>query len=518
MTNFTKSYLLCSFLLIFSFGNKTNAQNCPSPNQFTSINGKDIKSTMGNGGSVFGYSIDEFYGIIAPIPTTGIPTISSLTNQHIWIGSQESNGDLKLSVTTPNKNDFSAGPILIENNPPTLDCENYNKIWKVTGEEIILHVADFEDNGIIDQPIPSIYSYPGFQNPFFFDWNGFSLPNSNQEMAPFFDQNTDGIYNPTDGDFPLPEALTENNIPLEMAWSVSNDADNNFIDSGVDSLMIELHSTMWTLYCDNDSLLDNAIFTSQKIINRGSQDLNSVSVGYSSKTSVGCPYDDFIASIPDLNTYYQYNIDQLDGTTGCSCIDGFTTYCDVIPAQAITFLNQEMSSFMFHGENPDQNLPYSNPPELPIDFWNLMNSQWTGTPLTFGEDGINNANPTTKFAFPEYPFESTGWSMTQNSQFFHYFEVGHLSSIASVEIENLSPGESERIDMVYTFHRPFNQYSGRGLDLIYENVPLLQQKYDNDFDLNCGFTVGTHDENLNSNSIQIFPNPCLLYTSDAADE
>lgn len=499
--------IFITILFFIFFGKNNNAQDCPNSNQVVTINGVRNMSTMGNGGSVFGTDLNYFTGIIAPVPSPGFPEVVSISNQNIWIGSQSSNGSLKLSVLSPFQNDFAAGPIFIENTPPTIECIFYNKIWKVTGEEITLHISDFNDNGIIDQPIENIYNYPGSQNPFFFFWNGFNLPNTNQPMAPFFDQNGDGTYNPEEGDFPLPEGVSEQNIPLEMAWTVSNDVEDNFIDSAVDSLMIELQSTMWTFFCEEDPLLDLSIFTSQKIINHGNQTLDSVKVGYSSRSSLGCSIDDYVGCIPEQNTFYHYNQDSLDGSTGCSCVGGVPTYCQVPPVQSITFLNQEMSSFIFHGQNGDQNYPFSNLPELPIDFWNLMNSQWSESPLTFGENGINNTNPITNFAFPDHPIDPQGWSMNNNDTLLASNNLGYLHSIASISIGDIPPGASERIDMVYTFYQSDSLDNLETINLVYENTPLLQQKHDNNYDLNCGIIVSNMDQKSANHLIEIFPNP-----------
>lgn len=503
-----KLYLCIIVLTFFSFGKNTSAQSCPNPNVSVDLYGKNLKFNSGNGGSVFGINFNSFSGVVAPLAPAGLPEVSPIKNQFVWIGSQNSNDDLKLSVATYYENDFSASPAFIENNPPTFECLFYNQIWKVTGEEIALHLSDFNDNGTVDQPIENVYAYPGSQNPFFLDWNGFDLPNTTQEMAPFFDQNNDGIYNPAEGDFPLPEGVSEMNIPMEMAWSVSNDAQDNYEDSGVDSLMIELHSTMWSFFCEDDPLLDYSIFHSHKIINRGDELLDSVVVGYSARTNLGCQVDDFIGCIPEQNTYYHYNRDEFDGSVGCICSGGVATYCGSPPVQAISFLNREMSSFMFHYEDNNQGSPYSNRPELPFDFWNLMNSQWTGTPLTFGENGINPANPTTNFAFPDHPNDPQGWSMiTSDSLLPASNTSAPLNSIASISIGDLAPGQSERIDMVYTFYSSDSLNNLESVNLVYENTPLLQQKHDNNYDLNCGVTVSTEDVFFEENEIQIFPNP-----------
>lgn len=125
------------FFISLLFISNTIAQDCPIPNQQVTLDGKEIKFTSGNGGVIFGYNTSSFNGIVAPFNPPGIPNALSLNDQFIWIGSQNSAGDLKLSVTTNYENDFFPGPIFIENTPATFDCENYNKIWVVEGEEIV---------------------------------------------------------------------------------------------------------------------------------------------------------------------------------------------------------------------------------------------------------------------------------------------------------------------------------------------------------------------------------------------
>ena len=142
-------------------------------------------------------------------------------------------------------------------------------MWEVYGYEIEQHIKDFEDDGIINNAIPNIYGYPGHQNFFFEYYNGFSLPNTSHGLAPFFDNDNDGNYNPTAGDYPLPDSVDPSIIPGHIIWGIFNDGGTNHTSSGGLPLNAEIHQTFWSFYCDDNEHLNNSIFASYKIINKG---------------------------------------------------------------------------------------------------------------------------------------------------------------------------------------------------------------------------------------------------------
>jgi len=99
----------------------------------------------------------------------------------------------------------------------SLNCARWNKLWKVAGTDIRIraHLAEIQQHGTPLIRRAAIYNYPATGNPHFNNYHDFVLPDS-PALAPFYDANSDAIYNPDDGDYPLPADVFPTTIPTEM--------------------------------------------------------------------------------------------------------------------------------------------------------------------------------------------------------------------------------------------------------------------------------------------------------------
>ena len=250
------------------------------------------------------------------------------------------------------------------------------------------------------------------------------------------------------------------------------------------------------MYCTDNELLDNTIFTSHKVTNASTETLDSMYMGLWTDIDLGCYTDDFIGCIPTMNTFYGYNQDPQDGTTGCQCDQGVPTFCDDVPTQAITFLNKDMSSFM--------PLSFATCPSDPISavqFYNILNGLYAnGDPITIGGNGCQGTEPT-KFPFPDNPNDSQGWSMFTASINIPF---GDIRSLANTYVGSLPPGGSTTLEIGYSFHQDANLDHLEIVDEMYNQIPNLQLQYDNKFQNDCALDnciedcVWTGDANRDS--------------------
>ena len=458
----TTTFLLILFLMV-CFWKKTNAQDCEYPSNKRYLEGNNISAIIRTNGSLFWDLSDA--GFIAPNNNSQFDW-TSIFAAGIVLGAIDTQGNLRTSYASSS---YAAGPL----NGSSEDCFNFDQLWEVTGSDIQQHISDFEDNGTIDNPIHNIYAYPGRQNPFFENANGFSLPDQSQGYAPFFDENGDGIYNPEDGDFPLPESVDKQTIPSHMIWGLFNDASPI---SASAPLNVDVQLTAWAMYCTDNQLLNNTVFTSHKIINTGTETLDSMFVSLYMDMDIGCGTDDYIGCIPDFNTFYGYNRDSTDGSSGCYCDGGLPTYCNEVPTQAITFLNQDLSSFV-----PISSFNCTSLPSNDQNFYNLLNGLYSdGTPMTVGGIGCQGTD-VTKFAFPDNPNDPQGWSMLTTNN----FPLSDFKSMANVSVGSLPPGASTTLDIGYSFHQDENYDHLEIVDEMYNQIPILQQLYDDRFQNNC---------------------------------
>ncbi|MFK7775641.1 MAG: T9SS type A sorting domain-containing protein, partial [Saprospiraceae bacterium] len=264
-------------------------------------------------------------------------------------------------------------------------------------------------------------------------------------------------------------------------------------------LRVEIQLTAWAFSCTDNMILNNSVFTSHKIINRAQDFLDSTYVGMFLDFDLGCYTDDYVGCIPNLNTFYAYNSDPIDGDQVGGC-PNIPFYDDNPPVQAVTYLNKTMSSFT---TAKPAGVPNTSS-NFPASYFNLISGSWdNGQPLTQGGNGSNSggqAQPIS-FIFPDNPNDANGWSMTTES-----IPDGDFKAISSVYIDEMLSGAVETIDMAYTFYRDETLNHLETVDLVYQFTPQLQQMYDSKFEMACD-DLYLPNENLEEANFQIFPNP-----------
>ncbi len=449
----------------------------------TVFHANEIRTVFAAGGSMFwdGENNGEYL-----VPYQDETSPGTIFNGNLWLGTLD-NGQLRVATQTYGINggyfDFFPGPL----NPATglpfseADLQHFNKIWTVDRFELEQHIADYGDNSTIDNPIPSIIGWPGSRNPYFNTINGFKMPEMPDGAAPFFDRNGDGIYNPFQGDYPLPEGVSPGELPEQMVWQVYNDAAGEHGESGGLPLGFEIHLTAWAFRCYENPLLNQTLFVSQKIINRSGRDYSDVYIGQWSDMDIGCHQDDYSGCAPSLNAYFDYNAGPID-ILHCN---NMASYGEFPPVQAITFLNQKMAGFQVMN-----NAGFNNPmvgmtdPYTDIEFYRCLTGKWKdGTPLTVGgsgyEQGMSNLQ-TTKFAFPDNPNDPAGWSQyVEGLPFFDVRQVG------TVHIDTFKNSEVKKIDLAFSTHFDPKLNHVEQVSLIYDEVPKIKNWYATGFKGTC---------------------------------
>ncbi|MEO1436046.1 MAG: hypothetical protein AAFV80_10955, partial [Bacteroidota bacterium] len=212
------------FLLssLFFLMKTSQAQNCNAPSAYTLFGNEFMRVALLNGGDAF-WNLDAGQYFI-PYEVEAIDRPTPVFAGSIWLGGMDPGGNLRMAAQTYRQtgNDFWPGPLDQNGQTHPDNCTNFDQIWKVDQFEIEAHLADWEDNSLIDGPIADAVLYwPGRNNPYFEIEQGFILPD--QDLAPFFDRNNDGLYDPLGGDYPVFEQQNPNAVPRAMAWMVFND-------------------------------------------------------------------------------------------------------------------------------------------------------------------------------------------------------------------------------------------------------------------------------------------------------
>ncbi|MEZ4920453.1 MAG: hypothetical protein R2792_15225, partial [Saprospiraceae bacterium] len=364
---------------------------------------------------------------------------------------------------------FNPGPLNPAGNQIDSNCVFWDRSWSVQAFELQQHHADWLD-GTLDSPAPAILAWPGKGNPYFETIHGFPLPN--QDLAPFYDYNNDGVYNPLDGDFPHPNGVDPDFEIGQLVWNISNDkVEPNTIQSNPPGL--EYQFTYWAPAClDTASVLANAVFIYTKISNKSTQTFDSLLVGRMNDISLGAWGDDYFGTDSLRSTIFVYNSDSLDGYPG-----GPTkNFGNRPPVFSSTLLNHPLHacgafwrgafcdgpSFLYNVDTPEE-------------IFNVMNGRWkNGLPITYGSTGLIASNPPTRYLFSGDPLDPYAWSMYSE-------QIGCISEwipVSSTYLGTLAPGESKELHMTFAYHKGAENSHLENIPLMRDQVDELRQYYD----------------------------------------
>jgi len=312
-----------------------------------------------------------------------------------WIGGVDPAGNVLISIGTgsPTGSDFISG---------FMGQTGYNRIWRVTKADILAHRADFEDNGVVDNPIAAVMDWP---KPMMAE----IIPGQGEQpvaLAPFEDVNFNGLYEPEFGDYPAaPEKFADRlAIPDEIVFFTYNDSTPHAHSKG-HSLKMQIFCTLFAYNCPEDTDLRNTIFADYRFWSRRFERVDSLYLGFLLDFQVGNANDDYMGSAN--YAFYGYNGDAIDE-------NGFL---DNPPIVSATSVYRPLNNFGIDAK-PVFTPIYPAPvgatyPVLPAEFYAYLTGRFSDkTPLTAEGNGYNpgSGNPPLCCAFPDDPTDSWGWS------------------------------------------------------------------------------------------------------------
>lgn len=447
---------------------------CEPPENMTDLFGNDIQARITTGGDLFWDGNDARFRITS---APGMP--STIFAEGLWLGGVDPAGNLKVSAQTygraSGESDYFPGPLLNGGTSDADACINWDRTWSVRRHEIEAHIADFEDNGTVDAPLPAILEWPGKGNPYFEEAFGFSLPNDEHGLAPFADTDGDGLYDPMAGDYPALEEVAV--TPEQIIWSVFNDAGDVPGQSSGNPLNMEIQRTSWAVSCGG-SVLDRTVFIQYQLINRGVEPLDSLQFSIWTDFDLGCYTDDYIGSVPEQNAFFVYNQGNTDQTP---CPFGVPSFGDNPPVQSTVILSHPLSSYIYYNSGAVDGPPGTTSPSGLLDFYRYMNGTWRdGTPMTVGGSGYMSSAEETTFAFHDDPNDAEGWSMlTEN------LATGDFRGIGGVQLGLLEPNASVQVATARLYTRvPGNDFL-ENVSAMYGELDALHEAYDNGFENAC---------------------------------
>lgn len=441
-------------------------EDCTAATNQTDQNINNVRARLLTGGDVWWDpgAGEGRYIVPAPPVGSGLNEVSSIFAGAVWLGGLDPAGNLKVAATdyrTGGNLDFYPGPLDPETGLTDLAiCQEWDRFFEVLSTEIDESIRGYEAANLLgeaydEDEIPDNVKYwPGNGNPFFFENFGFDLPNTGAgSLGAYWDEDQDGNYDPTKGDFPVidirgcePDNRNEAKelIPDEMIFWIYNDAGGPHTLTMGTAINMEVQVQSFA-YATNDEINDMT-FQRYKLINRASSDIQETYFAMWVDPDLGCFDDDYSGCDVERSLAYTYNQDALDGTIAGSCdCGGIPTYCDEVPlvgtdyfrgptaprilsepgvgelhvvnigdefdpnrfsiGDTIFLLNQElgdlnppdirvqlgMSSFIYYNNAGIGTNPNQTvDPAMADEFYNYLRGIWRdGTPLTLGGTGFN---------------------------------------------------------------------------------------------------------------------------------
>lgn len=426
----------------------------------------------------------NFYDGSSGIPTFEYPKDSgkfTIFCSALWIGGKNQ-GNLHLAGERYHGNgrDYYPGPVM---NPTLYATEviNWNKVWKINKSEIDFHIAHWNDVGYT---VPaSISQWPVYANP--------SL-GINYFLAPFKDVDGDTAYIPSNGDYP--------DIRGDQAiYFIFNDSVYQHTETGGKRLGVEVHAMAYAY--DTDSLLTKTVFMNYLVYNRSNRVYDSLYMGLFTDIDIGYAQDDYIGCDTTIATYFGYNGDSIDGSGQP------IAYGNNPPVQAITFLNQNLNSFVALNNTGGSQM--ITDPDVAPEYYSLMSNNFCLDTASFTW-GMGHPGPLyaycSKYMFPGYP---------NDSSLFCEYGLGNSPydrrGVGFTGPMTLLPGQYVAFDAAYiTVDSGFAKSSGfPNVDNMLATVPLIRDYFDNNFPQDGNdLALGIESDNYNIPSqFNVYPNP-----------
>lgn len=215
---------------------------------------------------------------------------SPLYANGLWITGIDTNdwSDYVCATTYSCAGDYVPGPLTVDGQFRS-DLETrraFNRVWTVTRDEIDDFIANI---GSPDYSIPeNILSWPG---------NG--TEGYAEQLAPYYDADSDGVYDPHHGDYPL----IRGDI---MAFSIFNDVTVAYYTGSL-AMGFEIHMSAYAFDEPEDTSLNNTIFLSYKIHNRTNRVYVNSHIGVFTDFDLGYSYDDYMGCDVRYGMAYAYN-------------------------------------------------------------------------------------------------------------------------------------------------------------------------------------------------------------------
>ncbi len=306
------------------------AAGCTPSSAFEWLDINNVRTRINAGGDMW-WDLPSGTGSKYFIPANGSAT--SLFAGSLWIAGVDVNNQLKCAALRFRQvgNDYYTGPLTVDGKasitPET--CAKWDKIFKITRAEVDEFLTNFQAGNT--EEIPSIIA----------NWPAIRATDDPEGiayyLAPFFDADGDGDYNPTNGDYPyydITNELCHTKIPTmeeerfgtmhgsiladqvlkgdQTLWWIFNDKGAAHTESLGQAIGIEVRAQAFA-FATNDEI-NNMTFYSYEIINRSTYTLTGTYFSPWTDIDLGYGWDDYVGCDVGRGLGYGYNGTAVDGS------------------------------------------------------------------------------------------------------------------------------------------------------------------------------------------------------------
>ena len=293
---------------------------CATPSAYIDMSYNNVKARINTGG-------DMWMDLALHTPSYEIPKGSgkhSIFSGALWMGGQDVNGQLKIAAQRFRErgSDYWPGPL--SKNIAEVDaatCQKFDKHFVINRSDVMQFSAWYAMSKA--NPIQAAIDYAGYSVPESIEnWPAHGDPALGQDyyLAPFYDNDLDGTYDPSQGDYPRFELKKETYdcksqrieklYGDQTIWWVFNDKGNIHTESGGASIGMEIHAQAFS-FASNDEI-NSMTFYNYALINRSTYTLTNTYFGVWVDSDLGYPTDDYVGCDVQRGLGYCYNGKAID--------------------------------------------------------------------------------------------------------------------------------------------------------------------------------------------------------------
>lgn len=373
----------------------------------------NVRATLLTGGDMWWDLTNGKY--LVPKPAAGLNGPTSLFAGSLWIGGFDASNTLKVAAMTYRQsgNDFWPGPLNASAATDAATCLTWDKFFKIDKKEVETYIDWFNNGQVGSNPTdPSAMDV-------ILNWP--ALGPDGLPMAPYYDNNANGVYDPYAGDYPdfwlgdgtRPAGQSACDAELfgdQVLFWVFNDKGNVHTETGGAAIGLEVRAQAFAFETNDE--INNMTFYHYTVINKSSFRLDSTYFGVWVDPDLGSASDDYVGCDVGLGLGYCYNGDLVDDNPpagqipyganppaiGCDFFEG--PYAD--PNGADDLASSVPTSYVNYGDGTADNerlgmskfvyynndFSFTGNPEGATDYYNYLAGVWKdATPITYGGTG-----------------------------------------------------------------------------------------------------------------------------------